>query len=57
MERAFFIDGTQEKINALNIILKHYSDVSFVFPENQIGNVTLKKSREKNQDNYENPFT
>lgn len=41
--KAFFIDGSQEKINALNIILKHYSDESFAFPENQIRNVTVIK--------------
>ncbi len=41
--KAFFIDGAQEKINALNIILRHYSDESFAFPENSIKNVTVIK--------------
>ncbi len=41
--KAFFIDGEQEKINALNIILRHYSDESFSFPENSIKNVTVIK--------------
>jgi uncharacterized protein len=41
--KAFFIDGAQEKINALNIILRHYSDESFTFPENSIKNVAVIK--------------
>jgi len=41
--KAFFIDGAQEKINALNIILRHYSDKSFTFPENSIKNVAVIK--------------
>ncbi|MDO8724527.1 MAG: pyridoxamine 5'-phosphate oxidase family protein [Candidatus Methanoperedens sp.] len=40
---AHFIEGSQEKINALNIILRHYSDKSFEFPENSIRNVTVIK--------------
>jgi len=39
--KAFIIDVSQEKINALNIILRHYSDEPFVFPENSIRNVTV----------------
>jgi nitroimidazol reductase NimA-like FMN-containing flavoprotein (pyridoxamine 5'-phosphate oxidase superfamily) len=41
--KAFFIGGAQEKINALNIILRHYSEESFAFPENSIQNVTVIK--------------
>lgn len=41
--KAFFIDGSQEKTNALNIILRHYNDETFVFPENLIKNVTVIK--------------
>ena len=41
--KAFFIDGAQEKINALNIILRHYSDKSFTFPENSIKDVKVIK--------------
>ncbi len=41
--KAFFIDGSQEKINALNIIMRHYSYESFPFPENSIKNVTVIK--------------
>ncbi len=41
--KAHVIDGSQEKINALNIILRHYSDESFSFPENSIKNVTVIK--------------
>ena len=41
--KAVFIDRAQEKINALNIILRHYSDDSFAFPENSIKNVTVIK--------------
>lgn len=41
--KAYYIDGAQEKINALNIILKHYSDESFAYPENSIKNVTVIK--------------
>ena len=41
--KAHFIDGAQEKINALNIILRHYSDELFAFPENSIRNVTVIK--------------
>lgn len=41
--KAFIIDLSQEKINALNIILRHYSDEVFVFPENSIKNVIVIK--------------
>ena len=41
--KAHFIEGSQEKINALNIILRHYSDELFAFPENSIRNVTVIK--------------
>lgn len=41
--KAHFIEGSQEKINALNIILRHYSDISFEFPENSIKNVAVIK--------------
>ncbi len=41
--KAFFINGSQEKINALNIIIRHYSDQSFVFPENSTRNVAVIK--------------
>lgn len=41
--KAFFLEDTQEKINGLNIILKHYSDDTFVFPENHIKNVKVIK--------------
>ncbi|MBU3966080.1 MAG: pyridoxamine 5'-phosphate oxidase family protein [Euryarchaeota archaeon] len=59
--KAYFIDGSQQKINALNIILRHYSDESFVFPENSIRNVTVIKVEieeltGKRSDNYEDPL-
>ncbi len=41
--KAVFIEGAQEKINALNMILEHYSDESFAFPENSVKNVTVIK--------------
>ncbi len=41
--KTHIIDESHEKINALNIILKHYNDESFAFPENSIKNVTVIK--------------
>ena len=41
--KAHFIEGSQEKINALNIILRHYSDELFAFPENSIKDVKVIK--------------
>jgi len=41
--KAYFIEGSHEKKNALNIILRHYSDELFTFPENSIKNVKVIK--------------
>ena len=41
--KAFFIDDVESKSAALDIIVKHYSDGSFTYPESELKNTVVIK--------------